>query len=240
MDTSHYLLIGGGSMEQAPAYIRLVSGDDNDTFIDVRYEDIGKFLASSGAGSESPDQSTVRLTRSDVPIFDGPSYDHSYVGVVQAAGVYTIVEEQTDNEGNVWGKLKSGAGWVDMAKAHSEEGARPPVTAMFATEDMLRGKDYHEYLSGSSDHAVKLIFSANEVLTDVCFASLQYENETYVILEELDTVAELRPETPFVAEVVFYGDMSSYGLLFKDNSGAARNYAIYISARNGALILEEY
>ncbi len=49
------------------------------------------------------------------PIYSEPSYSSDYVGTVQYAGYYTIVAEAWDNAGNVWGKLKSGAGWVDIS-----------------------------------------------------------------------------------------------------------------------------
>ena len=111
---------------------------------------------------------------------------------------------------------------------------------MFATDELLHGTIFHEYLADDSDYAVKLMFSTNEILTDVCFSSLQYENGTYVVSEELDAVSELRPETPFVAEVVFYGDMTTYGISFTDSNSNARCFAVYISGRNGALVLEEY
>lgn len=197
-------------------------------------------MGTVDAAGPIDDNNTIRINRGDYPIFDGPGYDNSYVGAVQKAGVYTIVEEQTDREGNVWGKLRSGAGWIDMTKAHSEEGTQPPITAVFGTDELLYGKVCHEYLSDSSDYAVKLMFTANEVLTDVCFASLQYENGSYVLLEELDSFSELRPETPFVAEVAFYGDMTTYGISFTDSDGNIRSFAVYISSRNGALVLDEY
>ena len=37
-------------------------------------------------------------------VFDAPSYDGCYVGSIGEKGVYTIVQEQTDSEGYLWGK----------------------------------------------------------------------------------------------------------------------------------------
>ena len=47
IDTDYFLLIGGGSLESSPMYIRLVSEADTDRYIDVRYEDIGEFISGS-------------------------------------------------------------------------------------------------------------------------------------------------------------------------------------------------
>lgn len=54
---------------------------------------------------------TVNLS-ADTAIYKGPSLDTDYVRSVAKNGVYTIVEESWDSVGNLWGKLKSGLGWV--------------------------------------------------------------------------------------------------------------------------------
>lgn len=45
MDENYNLMIGGLSMDEDPTYIRLVKADDMDVYIDIRTEDIEKFLA---------------------------------------------------------------------------------------------------------------------------------------------------------------------------------------------------
>ena len=183
---------------------------------------------------------TVKISRTDFPIFDGPGYDYTYAGTVRAAGAYTIIEEKLDNEGNMWGKLKSGVGWIDLTEARSDEADQDPITAGFADEQLLSNGDYHEYIADDSEYMVKLAFRASEVLKNVRFSSLQSEGSTYSILEELYTLPELSPDMPLVTGVVYYGDMTTYGISFADASGEERYFATYISARNGALMLEEY
>ena len=46
------------------------------------------------------------------PIYGGPGYNYSFEGTVEIAALYTIMEERTDSYGNLWGRLKSGAGWI--------------------------------------------------------------------------------------------------------------------------------
>lgn len=48
-------------------------------------------------------------------IFNMPGYHFRYVRDIGLTGVYTIVEEQYDEFGNLWGKLKSGIGWVQLS-----------------------------------------------------------------------------------------------------------------------------
>ena len=46
------------------------------------------------------------------PIYEEPRFDSAFVQYVELSGPYTIVEETYDEAYNLWGKLKSGVGWV--------------------------------------------------------------------------------------------------------------------------------
>ena len=52
----------------------------------------------------------------DTPIYEEPRFDSAFVQYVELSGPYTIVEEAYDEEYNLWGKLKSGVGWVFLQK----------------------------------------------------------------------------------------------------------------------------
>ncbi|MCD8023560.1 MAG: hypothetical protein LUF30_11530 [Lachnospiraceae bacterium] len=187
---------------------------------------------------------TIKVLRNDLPVFDGAGYDYSCVNTVAESGTYTIVEEEEDEEGILWGKLKSGIGWVDLAEAVSEEAAQVPVTVIYADvnlEELLTQLELAEYFATDSDYLVKMLFRSNERLTDVTFSLLEYgEDGEWFVSEELYTLAELEPEMGFLAGVEFYGDMTAYGVSFTDEDGAERCYAAHISGRNGALLLDEY
>ena len=45
-------------------------------------------------------------------IYEGPGLDTGFVQNVCITGIYTILEEAFDADGNLWGRLKSGLGWV--------------------------------------------------------------------------------------------------------------------------------
>ncbi len=55
----------------------------------------------------------VRITVTDLNIRKGPGTNNARAGVVKP-GVYTIVSEATGKGATLWGKLKSGAGWVSL------------------------------------------------------------------------------------------------------------------------------
>lgn len=178
-----------------------------------------------------------KVTRADQSIFDGPSYDHIFVGTVEVAGTYTIVEEVQDAEGNLWGRLKSGVGWIDLTDVRSD--APRPVTANYADETLLRSGNYHHCAAYPVENAVQVAIRAYEVLRDVTFYSMEFVEDDYQAAELLYSIDEMQPDMPLVVDVEFPGDMTMYGLHFTDRSGATHTCCIYISGRNGALILTE-
>lgn len=55
----------------------------------------------------------VQVSISNLNIRSGPGTDYSINGTCPV-GVYTIVEESTGTGATMWGKLKSGAGWISL------------------------------------------------------------------------------------------------------------------------------
>lgn len=56
----------------------------------------------------------VRITATDLRIRQNPSTDAAIVQKAIKPGVHTIVSEATGKGATLWGKLKSGAGWVSL------------------------------------------------------------------------------------------------------------------------------
>lgn len=184
---------------------------------------------------EKPADSYTMSLHGFVSIFDAPSYDGCYVQSVGQDGVYTIVEEQMDSEGNLWGRLKSGVGWVCLTELKADL----PVVAGLADKNILQ-KPHRIVIVDNSQFMEYLVFRPNETITDVRLTSLLPDVGGYTEDCTYDTFPKLTPEEPLVAEVVFYGDFTTYGLSFTDESGTQRHFALYISGRNGAPVLQEY
>lgn len=185
--------------------------------------------------SDVPHLETVH--RADQSIFDGPGYDYSFVGTVELAGVYTIMEEVWDYEGNLWGRLKSGIGWIDLTDVRNSKNLQIPITANYADDTLLDSGNFHHCIADTSEYMVQVAFRANAVLTDVTFSSLQFSESGYEIAQVLCTLPELSPEKPLVADISFPGDLSAFGISFTVDGGSVYNYMICISGRNGALEL---
>ena len=115
-----------------------------------------------------------------------------------------------------------------------------PVTVEFAEESTLYGADCHEFIIDDSEYMSRLVFRANETIKNVSFNSLRYEGSNYFVDEQLYTLPELVSQKSLVAGVVFYGDMTTYGLSFTDAVGNIRNFYICISGKDGSLIMAEY
>lgn len=79
-------------------------------------------LGTASAGTDTNVPSTpaskvpykIRITATNLRIRKAPSTDAAIVQKAIAPGVYTIVSEATGNGATLWGKLKSGIGWVSL------------------------------------------------------------------------------------------------------------------------------
>ncbi len=179
-----------------------------------------------------------KVTCPDQSIYSGPGYDYGFAGTVRAAGTYTILEEVWDEEGNLWGRLKSGAGWIDLTQVRDRIDNPPVITANYADQTLLDSGAYHHYVKDHSEYAVRVAFRVTETIKDISIYSVEYP-EGAEQLVELYYMPELSAEKPLVAELDFPGDMSSYTICFTDSRGTVRVYHIYISGRNGELVITE-
>ena len=176
---------------------------------------------------------TLRIEDPETMIYAGPAFLSGAVAMVEEAGTYTIVEEAQDRDGNTWGRLKSGAGWICLT-----EPTLAPIYADYAAESF---NAYHAYWSDETDYITAIGFTPAEKLTNVRFGLLDwFETESWQMAEELYTVDEIDPDHAFLAQVVFWGDMTTYGISFTDADGAERHFAVSISGKDGSLICQEY
>lgn len=192
-------------------------------------------LAVSAAAAEMPYREKVENPVQ--AIYQGPGYGYEYAGIVEEAGVYTIVEEAVDGEGRLWGRLKSGRGWIDLTDVR--KGADDWVTVAYADADFLAKGGYHFFVLEESEYTVYLLFQANMPLKQVQLVSFDVAEEGLTVSRVLYTLPEWQAEVPLAAGVVFYGDMTSYGLTAVDAEGNQRCYVVSVSGYDGSLVVEE-
>jgi len=181
------------------------------------------------------------------PIYKGPGYDYEKYGTVKIATGYTIVEEAVDYEGNLWGKLKSGAGWIDLTDSRNFDGVISLVTANYA-HGINSPKQAHYYKPDVGEYYSLVDFRVTSPVTDVILYSLDFigENardgfgEAYAVREVLHQLSILNPDSSYIVCIDFPGDLSAYGLQLTDSSGVIHKYSVFMSGRNGELIISEH
>ena len=178
-----------------------------------------------------------RIDRADQSIFSGPGYDYTFAGTVRERGTYTIVEEAWDSEGNLWGRLKSGAGWVNLTEIRNSSTIL--ISANYADENLLLHGDYHYFPGEKAEYCISVAIRAYGNLRDVTLFAYEFHEDDFVPGADFYTLPAMTPEMPLVAELAFPGDMSMYGIRFLDEKGETHICTIYISGRNGALVLTE-
>jgi len=173
------------------------------------------------------------------PIYTEAGYEYGVLtDLVGKDGVYTIIQELTDDEGCVWGRLKSGIGWINLTQLR--ENASPALMAYFA-ENLKLGDEKHQvYSMDSTEYETRIAFRANEDLTNVKLSLLALGWESLVLDEPMCMIYMLEEDTFLLADVVFYGDMTAYGVSFIDDEGRERRYSISISGKDGSLIMVEH
>lgn len=181
-----------------------------------------------------------RIDRADQSIYEGPGYDYVFWGTVRERGTYTIVEEAWDHEGNLWGKLKSGVGWVNLTEIRAEDSAATLISANYADENLILHGAYHYCPGDGQEYCIPIAIRAYGKLRNVELCAFDFEGDDFIMGEAFFTLSDMDEEMPLVAELAFPGDMSMYGIRFVDENGVTYIYSICISGRNGALVLSEY
>jgi len=227
------------------AYVRDVGKDGVYTIVEEQIDDDynvwGRLKSGAGwvfIGNDWSDQFYTVQLGSWVQIYEAPGYDFACVGDIGEDGVYTIISEYLDDEGNCWGQLKSGAGWVDLTRARTM--GKPVIAASFASDKLLNEGGYTLFYVDESEYADMIAFRSGETLWNVRLTSLLYDGEAYIVGDELHYFDRMLEGVPFVAGLPFWGELTTYGLSFTDEAGAERYFAVYLSGRNGSVILEEY
>ena len=177
---------------------------------------------------------TVKLTDPGLRIYQRPDFQSNpgAMETIGQAGVYTIVEEATDDAGNRWGKLKSGAGWICLSKAQGL-----PVSACLAEPDTVF--QYH-YDCQEKEYVTSIAMTANEDVYEFRFQKLAWNGDALEIQQELATAELFYKDCVFLGDVVFHGDMTTYGFSFFDHAGNTRYFALSLSGMDGSLECWEY
>ncbi len=115
-------------------------------------------------------------------IYSGPGYEHSFVMTINETGVFTIVDEYIHpSTGILWGKLKSGVGWVNLTGANAQNyyGYKSPepehyntvpyTVTVYANTDVYSGPSFsNKYVMTIEEQGVYTIVEEHYDPYNVC------------------------------------------------------------------------
>ena len=179
---------------------------------------------------QTPQQSSssyvIRVSSDEREVHKQPNWVSEFVQYLPV-GNYTIVEEAFDGE-ILWGKLKSGIGWVCLDEILGYRvGAAPVVITECDGSGNYQRYDVHQ---GSYTRGITVYFREEVKSLSLCYAP-----GGTVESEVLQLKGPLKPGSPIAFYVEFPGDLSEYQLWVEDIYGVWHTYHIYISGYDGSV-----
>lgn len=188
--------------------------------------------------TSSASREFLKVRNRDELIFDTPTYDGRFVDTVRVAGSYTIVAKLEDPEGNLWGLLKSGVGWINISSASANNAANLIISGAELTYTPSE-EEVREY-GTKTDYTTPVIIHCYDQIENIRIYRLTHDGSNLVQDELLYTVPELLPEWPLIVHLEFAGSMSMFGISFLDVNGTEHHYSIQQNGRNNATQLAPY
>ncbi|MBQ3255997.1 MAG: hypothetical protein IJA67_01085 [Oscillospiraceae bacterium] len=111
-----------------------------------------------------------------------------------------------------------------------------PMTAEFAETNMTVD---NFFIAEDSEYISYILFTAQDKVTDVRVYTMDFAEDGFVPADELYSAEEMKKGETLLGGVVFWGDMTTYGMSFTDSSGAERSYEMTISGKDGSLLFTE-
>ena len=266
IDDTFDLMIGGVP-NSSPMYIRLVTKADRGNYIDIRTEDVEKFISENREEKSATETSFlwVGMDASELPElpWDDAWIDPD-VGVVwlkksfmEYDTEYTLMVKcdedalPTDENIEEWKEayLKAPYGTVmeiDQQEINGEDLCGYPKASYFTpislesiTKDAVNETEHHVFIKEESEYTQYLLLQPSEKLSEISLTLMELSDEGLVPGEKLYTLDKLDVDKPLAVGVVFYGDFTTYGLSFNNASGKECNYIIYTSGKDGSVILQK-
>lgn len=173
-----------------------------------------------------------KINRIDQVIYEGPGYDYPQVGNLGKIGTYTITEEAGDESGNLWGRLKSGLGWVDLTQIWTEAENPPVITATYADLRLMEDREFETFVVDNGEFSVKVAICAHQNMENIRFYSMELAEEEKED-QLLFTLEGCGAGSFFVIDLAFPGDMTAYCIRFADESGQECRYVLTESGQGG-------
>ena len=251
IDETFSVWIGGGAPIGTPMYIYLTA-HDLDTRIDIRDGGVEEFVENMSTKQASKEIENI-IFHSDrggsAQALEGFYSDEKYDYYFPTIRNYvTIVYYKDGTEQTVKDALAEGKITITDLDRFNIRYCREPkqgyeqsrlITVAEVSEEALLGTEYYEYIHDQNEYTRYILISPTEKITDVRVtdivldAGLEFGDVLYV-LSALDS------NKPLLLGVVFYGDFTSYGIVFRDSDGVAHRFIISESGEDGSVAVQEH
>ncbi len=146
-------------------------------------------------------------------VFREPDGDSAFSQTIGADGTFTIVEEKRHTNGQIWGRLKSGVGWVNLSDLFCH-GAKLPAVTVSKTGKIVKKAAHHRVGEGDGEYVVYLTFMAHQTVYNLTLTEERPDGNR--IIATMDTFST---EKPLVVGVLLT-DTNSFALTYQKNNGA--------------------
>jgi len=243
--------IGGGAPIGTPMYIYLTA-HDLDTRIDIRDGGVEEFVENMSTKQASKEIENI-IFHSDrggsaealEGFYSDEKYDYyfptirNYVTIVyyKDGTKQTVKDALADGKITITDLDRFNIGYYREPK-QGYELSRLITVAEVSAEALLE-TEYYEYIHDQNEYTRYILISPTEKITDVRVtdivldAGLEFGDVLYV-LSALDS------NKPLLLGVVFYGDFTSYGIVFRDSDGVAHRFIISENGEDGSVAVQEH
>lgn len=119
----------------------------------------------------------------------------------------------------------------------------PEIRVNWAGTEVESYENLHEFVLDRNESSVRLLFTANKTVKDFKFLNLEVldtsqDGKMKYKIKEVYELEKLTPQKPFLATVVYYGDLTTYGISYHDDSGDKVVYAVSVSGEDGEISLK--
>ena len=161
-------------------------------------------------------------------VFTMPDPDSKFVQTIGQDGIYTITEEARSENGDIWGKLKSGLGWINLTNPYCSGSQVPAVTCSYTGNEVLQ-RNIITYRSGYD--WPYLTFHVHTTITDVQLIETnhdEYVKTHYTApLWQGGSFLIIQPSFPF--------DFSAMTLSYYDSNGQYHSIFFKDSLKDGTI-----
>ena len=265
IDDDFYLEVGSFPTKK-PSSIDLVSRADIHNKIDIRTEDVERFI-SENREEESATETALLWVGMDASELPGLPWDDAWVdhdsGVVWLKK--SFAEYDSDfllmidcdeaalpayDNAEQWEEAYINSPYGTVMEIHQSEidsaefcgypkaSYFTPITLETITKNDVNENEHHVFVKEESEYTQYLLLEPSEELSDISLSLMELTDAGYAVGEKLYMLDKLNTDKPLVVGIVFYGDLTTYGLSFRNSLGKEYNYVIYTSGKDGSVILQ--